>query len=99
MFNSTALLGGGINPSSSWDISTAAANALFPSLRLFSAFDAATSFLVWLFSTSFRGRRTPRRGRLAPSVSPTFSPESPESSLEEEEEEDGEDGGGAGEGD
>jgi hypothetical protein len=98
MFNSTALLGGGINPSSSWDISTAAANALFPSLRLFSAFDAATSFLVWLFSTSFRDRRTPRLGRLAPPVSPTSSLSSPESSLEEEEE-DGEDGGGAGEGD
>jgi hypothetical protein len=99
MFNSTALLGGGINPSSSWDISTTASNALFPSLHLFSAFDAATFFLVWLFSTSFRDRRTPRLGRLAPLVSPTSSPSSPESSLEEEEEEDGEDGGGAGEGD
>jgi hypothetical protein len=56
MFNSAALLGGGIYPSSSWDISAAAANALFPGLRLFGAFDAATSFLVWLFSTSFRDR-------------------------------------------
>jgi len=46
MFNSAALLGGGIYPSSSWDISAAAANALFPGLRLFGAFDAATFFLV-----------------------------------------------------
>jgi hypothetical protein len=89
MLNSTALLGGGNIDLAVWDISAAGANALFPGLRLFGVFDAATSSLVWLFSTSFRDRRTPRRtprlGRLAPPVSPTFSP----SSLEEK-------GGGGG---
>jgi hypothetical protein len=38
LFNSTALLGGGIYPSSNWDISAAACNAFFPGLRILGAF-------------------------------------------------------------
>jgi hypothetical protein len=56
LFNITALLGGSIYTISNWDISATACNATFPGLRMLSAFpfDASTSFLVWLFSTSFR---------------------------------------------
>jgi hypothetical protein len=57
--NSTALLGGGIYPSGSCDISAATANAFFPGLRLFGAFDTAMSFVVWLSSTSFASSELP----------------------------------------
>src|SRR5271167_3859919 len=93
LFNSTALLGGGIYPSSNWDISAAACNAFFPGLRILGAFpfpfpfafDASTSFLVWLFSTSFRDRLTPCLGRCGSPVSPLLSLLLLELSLEEEE--------------
>jgi hypothetical protein len=45
------------------------------------------SFLVWLFSTSFLARLTPRLGRRFSAVSPPFSLSLLELSLEEEEEE------------
>ena len=47
------------------------------------AFDVAISFLVWLFSTSFRDCLTPRLGRRFSVVCPPFSLSSPELSLEE----------------
>ena len=78
LFNSTALLGGGIYPSGSCDISAAAANAFSPGLRLFGAFDAAMSFVVWLSSTSFCVLRTPRIGRCCFTVSPSLSLEAVE---------------------
>jgi hypothetical protein len=55
-------------------------------------FDAATSFAVWLLSTSFCVRRTPGQGRDASAV-PAASPGSLSLSLllseEDEEEEEG----------
>jgi hypothetical protein len=89
LFNSTALLGGGIYPSSNWDISAAACSAFFPGCRLLGFDLAATkSFAVWLLSSSFRDRLTPRLGRRFSTVSLPFSLSLPELSLLEEEEED-----------
>jgi hypothetical protein len=67
-----------------------AAKAFFPALCLVGPLPfAATSFALWLLSTSFCVRRTPRLGRRASAVS-TVSPVSLSLSLllsEEEEEE------------
>jgi hypothetical protein len=56
----------------------------FPSLCLFGALNAATSFLVWRFSTSFQDRLTSRFGRTFSTGFPALSLSEEEDSLSEE---------------
>jgi hypothetical protein len=53
-------------------------------LCLLGALNAATSFLVWLFSTSFQDRLTSRFGRTFYTGSPALSLSEEEDSLSEE---------------